>query len=62
MTIDDGHKTTYCEYCGDRLEDGRHTVVSKCVPLCEKCGGLKEDDDRWSTDQDERCDCPEMLR
>lgn len=47
----------YCEWCGDDLVDGKHQTVQRCVGLCDKCGGLRPDDDRWASEVDDRCEC-----
>jgi hypothetical protein len=46
----------WCEHCGDELRR-EHINVSKCVALCSKCGGLRAEDERWSSDTAARCFC-----
>jgi ribosome-binding protein aMBF1 (putative translation factor) len=49
----------YCEWCGDEInEAGKHVSVKECVPLCDKCGGIRGSDERWVRTEEHRCDCP----
>ncbi len=58
----------FCEWCGDELvilQDSpdelpsrQHVNVNKCVALCERCGGLRPEDERYEKREDDRCACP----
>jgi len=48
----------YCEWCGDEIEGGEHKTVTVCVGLCDRCGGLVPDDQRYEDRAEERCECP----